>query len=131
MTVNSRLPSSNQRPSKPNRSGGYETYRHSQESESICGLKHALQDALEYEQGKKTDLRVSELPPPPKPLTPRQIRAIRQQFKVSQAVFARIINVSANTVESWEQGVRRPRDASLKLLAIAQLHPEVFWTQAG
>lgn len=94
-------------------------------------LKGALQDALAYEQGKKPALRVSELPPPPKPLTPRQIRAIRQHFNVSQAAFARIINVSANTVESWEQGARRPRDASLKLLTIAQLHPEVFWPQAG
>jgi putative transcriptional regulator len=99
--------------------------------QAFSDLKQALQDALAYEQGKKPDLRVSELPPPPKPLTPRQIRAIRQQFKVSQAAFARIINVSANTVESWEQGARRPRDASLKLLTIAQLHPEVFWTHAG
>lgn len=90
-------------------------------------LKQSLQDALAFEQGKKPPVRVSELPPPPAPLTPRQIRAIRQHFNVSQAAFARIINVSANTVESWEQGARRPRDASLKLLTIAQLHPEVFW----
>lgn len=93
-------------------------------------LQRALQDALDYEQGKKPALRVSELPPPPKPLSPRQIRAIRQSFKVSQAAFARIINVSSNTVESWEQGARRPRDASLKLLTIAQHHPEVFMTEA-
>jgi putative transcriptional regulator len=89
-------------------------------------LSQALQDALAYEQGRKTGLRVSELPPPPKPLSPRQIRAIRQSFNVSQATFARIINVSANTVESWEQGARRPRDASLKLLTLAHIHPEVF-----
>lgn len=94
-------------------------------------LRRALQDAFDYEQGKKSSLRVSELPPPPKPLSPRQIRAIRQSFKVSQATFARIINVSANTVESWEQGARRPRDASLKLLTIARHHPEVFLIQAG
>jgi len=94
-------------------------------------LRSALQDALAYEQGKKPALRVTELPPPPKPLSPRQIRAIRQSFNVSQATFARIINVSANTVESWEQGARRPRDASLKLLTLAQRHPEVFLTQAG
>lgn len=89
-------------------------------------LEQSLQDALAYEQGRKTGLRVSELPPPPKPLSARQIRAIRQSFNVSQATFARIINVSANTVESWEQGARKPRDASLKLLTLAHLHPEVF-----
>jgi putative transcriptional regulator len=89
-------------------------------------LKQALLDARDYEQGKKTGLRVSQLPPPPKPLTPGQIRAIRQSFHVSQAGFARIINVSVNAVESWEQGVRRPREATLKLLAIAHKHPEVL-----
>lgn len=89
-------------------------------------LKNSLSDALSYERGEKTSLRVSELPPPPKPLSARQIRAIRQSFNVSQAVFARLINVSLNAVESWEQGVRRPREATLKLLTIAHKHPEVL-----
>jgi DNA-binding transcriptional regulator YiaG len=89
-------------------------------------LKQALSDTLDYEQGKKIALRVSQLPPPPKPLTPGQIRAIRQSFNVSQAAFARIINVSLNAVESWEQGARRPRKATLKLLTIAHKYPEVL-----
>ena len=89
-------------------------------------LKQSLQDARAYEQGRKSALRVTELPPKPKPLSPGQIRAIRQSFNVSQAAFARIINVSPNTVESWEQGVRHPRQASLKLLTIAHKHPEAL-----
>jgi len=89
-------------------------------------LKQSLQDAWAYEQGRKSALRVTELPPKPKPLSPGQIRAIRQSFNVSQAAFARIINVSPNTVESWEQGVRHPRQASLKLLTIAHKHPEAL-----
>ena len=92
----------------------------------FCDLKRSLSDALDYDRGKKTGLRVSQLPPPPKPLSPGQIRAIRQSFNVSQAGFARIINVSVNAVESWEQGVRRPREATLKLLAVADKHPEVL-----
>src|SRR5882724_1885297 len=89
-------------------------------------LKQSLQDAAAYEHGKEGGLRVTELPPPPKPLRPSEIRAIRRSFNVSQAVFARIINVSANAVESWEQGVRHPREATLKLLTIAHKHPEVL-----
>ncbi len=89
-------------------------------------LKQSLREALAYEQGRKGGLRVSELPPPPKPLSPRQIRAIRQSFQVSQAVFARLINVSPNAVESWEQGVRHPREATLKLLTIAHKYPEIL-----
>src|SRR5579863_5736209 len=92
----------------------------------VDDLKQALSDALDYEQGKKAGLRVSQLPPPPKQRTPSQIRAIRRSFNVSLAGFARIINVSVNAVESWEQGVRRPREATLKLLAVAEKHPEVL-----
>jgi DNA-binding transcriptional regulator YiaG len=89
-------------------------------------LKQSLDDALAFEGGKRTMLHVTEFPAPPKPLSPREIRAIRESFNVSQAVFAKIINVSQNAVESWEQGVRRPREATLKLLAIAHRHPEVL-----
>ncbi len=89
-------------------------------------LQECLQEALAHEQGEQSGLRGMELPPAPKPLRPSQIRAIRKAFNVSQAVFARIINVSTNTVESWEQGVRRPREATLKLLTIAHRHPEVL-----
>ena len=92
----------------------------------FADLKRSLEEALEYERGNKGSLRVTEMPPPPKPLSPNQIRAIRQSFNVSQAVFARLINVSPNAVESWEQGVRRPREATLKLLTIVHQHPEVL-----
>jgi putative transcriptional regulator len=94
----------------------------------FSALKQSLNEALAYEQGKQGTLRVNELPPPPKPLSPGQIRAIRLSFNVSQAVFARIINVSPNAVESWEQGARHPREATLKLLTIAHKHPEVLLT---
>jgi len=95
-------------------------------NEVFGDLRRSLSEALDYEQGKRAAVRVSQLPPPPKPLTPGQIRAIRQSFNVSQAAFARIINVSLNAVESWEQGVRRPREATLKLLSVAEKHPEVL-----
>lgn len=89
-------------------------------------LKQALEAARAYEQGKPVVLRVTELPPPPRALRPQEIKAIRRSYRMSQAAFARLINVSPNTVESWEQGLRRPREATLKLLVIAQKHPEVL-----
>jgi len=35
---------------------------------------------------------------------------------VSQTVFARLLNISPETVKKWEQNERRPTGASLKLL---------------
>ncbi len=91
-------------------------------------LKEALEEAIAFEQGRSVGLRVTQMPPPPKDLRPKEIRAIRKSLGMSQAQFARLINVSSNTVESWEQGARRPREATLKLLTIAKRQPEALLT---
>jgi putative transcriptional regulator len=89
-------------------------------------LRTALQDALQYERGQKIDLRVTAIPSPAKSMPPRRIRKIRVSLHASQTQFARLLNVSPNTVESWEQGVRRPRQAALKLLMIADRNPQAL-----
>lgn len=77
-------------------------------------MKEAMQDALAYEQGGAVNLRVTQLPSPPKLVSPREIRRIRKMLNASQAVFASYLNVSTNAVRSWEQGTRRPQHAALK-----------------
>jgi len=94
-------------------------------------LLKSLQDALAFEQSRKggtrdTDLRVTELPPPLRKLRPRDIRAIRRSLNASQVLFARFLNVSPNTIRSWEQGTRRPQGADLKLLGIAKNNPHAL-----
>jgi len=54
------------------------------------------------------------------------VRQIRQALHASQALFATYLNVSPNAVRSWEQGTRRPRQAALKLLAIAKKNPKAL-----
>jgi putative transcriptional regulator len=89
-------------------------------------LRDSLRDALAYERGEKMDLRVTELPPAPRRLQPRDIREIRQALNASQVLFALYLNVSPNTIRSWEQGTRRPQGADLKLLAIARKNPQAL-----
>ncbi len=89
-------------------------------------LKEALEDVRDYRLGKRTDLRVTELPSPPKRIAPAEIRRIRRSLKASQAVFALYLNVSANAVRSWEQGTRRPQHAARKLQAIAKSNPQAL-----
>jgi len=57
---------------------------------------------------------------PVKPLTPRQIAAIREQEMASQAVFARHLGVSVNLISQWERGEKKPQGASLKLLTLVK-----------
>ena len=89
-------------------------------------LKESLRDARAFERGKAVDLRVAEIPRTPEQMAPRQIREIRNSLNASQPLFALMLNVSPKAVQSWEQGVRRPRAATLKLLAIAKRNPQVL-----
>jgi DNA-binding transcriptional regulator YiaG len=72
------------------------------------------------------DLRSVEIPPRPRPLKTAEIRAMRAAMNASQALFARLLNVSSNAVESWEQGIRQPRQATLKLLHIVRKNPSAL-----
>ena len=58
----------------------------------------------------------------PEELGPKQIKALRNSFQVSQPVFARYLNTSESTVEKWETGATMPTGATLKLLCVAKKH---------
>jgi putative transcriptional regulator len=58
--------------------------------------------------------------PPVEPLAPAQIKEIRETARVSQAVFARLLNTSLSTVQKWEIGEKRPTGTALKLLHLVQ-----------
>jgi putative transcriptional regulator len=55
---------------------------------------------------------------PALPLKAKEIRALRLGEGVSQAVFARYLNVTTGLVSQWERGEKHPQGASLKLLAL-------------
>jgi DNA-binding transcriptional regulator YiaG len=94
--------------------------------EDFAELKLSLEQALQHARGARHDLRTTVLPAPPKPMKKQEIVKLRQQLNLSQAVFASVLNVSVKTVQAWEQGLRQPSDAALKLLTIAKKHPEVL-----
>lgn len=53
-------------------------------------------------------------------LTGEEIQALRRREGVSQAVFARHLNVRPKLVSDWERGVKRPSGPSLKLLVLVR-----------
>jgi putative transcriptional regulator len=55
---------------------------------------------------------------PVRPLSPEEIRELREREGASQAVFARHLNVTTGLVSQWERGEKRPQGTSLKLLAL-------------
>jgi putative transcriptional regulator len=55
---------------------------------------------------------------PVEPMTPEEIRRLRERELVSQPVFARYLNVSKNLVSDWERGKKKPGGPALRLLSL-------------
>ena len=53
-------------------------------------------------------------------LTAQEIAAMREEAGVSQAVFARALNVTTDYVSKIERGAKRPTGSTLKLLALVR-----------
>jgi putative transcriptional regulator len=95
-------------------------------SSAFTKIKAGLEDAVAFHAGdRQLTVRDVELRPPA-PMGAKEVVAVRTRMRVSQAAFARILNVSPRTVQAWETDARRPSDAALKLLTVAKAHPEVL-----
>ena len=82
-------------------------------------LKEGLEEVLAHTE-KKITLRseIIEIPKPPTDYTAKDIKKIREKGPYSQSIFAKVLNVSVKTVQSWESGERFPSHAALRLLEI-------------
>jgi predicted RNase H-like HicB family nuclease/DNA-binding XRE family transcriptional regulator len=86
-----------------------------------------------------TSLRESGQPIPqprffylqPRIYSAADIREIRSRLGVSQDRFAKMLNVSISTVRAWEQELRQPEGPTLRLLELADRHPEVLLETAS
>ncbi len=95
-------------------------------------IRKGLEEAIRYVQGEITlKTTTVELPDEPPEIDAPTIVALRDQSRMSQAVFARLLNVSTKTVQSWEQGVRTPSHASRRLIQIYSQHPETVCQSVG
>jgi putative transcriptional regulator len=95
-------------------------------------LVESAREAVAIERGEKKPAGItrrtaaeSQVEPPPRYLSDR-IKEIRGQMALSQTVFASALNVSPETVRAWEQGKREPDGPTLRLLEVAEQHPEVL-----
>lgn len=86
-------------------------------------IKAALDEAIDFEQGKlkarKTVISVA----PVATFKPEEIKKIRLNTGLTQAVFAKYMGVSVKTVEAWESGRNHPEGAACRLLSFTQMDP--------
>jgi DNA-binding transcriptional regulator YiaG len=63
-----------------------------------------------------------EIAPPPA-FNAKRVQRVRKKMKLSQAVFAGVLNVSPSLVRAWERGARQPEGAPQRLLQVAEFDP--------
>jgi putative transcriptional regulator len=104
--------------------------KHSEFFELVHG---ALVDGVAaLEEGKTLTTRDVEIPDPPAEMSAREIATFRKKkLRVSQRVFAGILNASPNTVHAWEQGRKKPSGIALRLLRLIQSCPEILTDEIG
>ncbi len=92
-------------------------------TESILSVVHETAKGL-HEAGVMDKMTMREFDAvclhPLKTYRPEDIRQIRLQCQVSQAVFAAYLNVSKTAVVSWESGKKKPSPTAVKLLDIIE-----------
>ena len=64
-------------------------------------------------------------------LTSTEIKKIREKTKLSQAVFAKLLNVSPSSVRQWEQGKRIPTGSTKVLLELLSKSPHLLDYRIG
>lgn len=82
-------------------------------------LEASLEEAVEIQRGRKIPARVTRY-------EVADVKAIRNELKVTQAEFAATMAVSVNTVKSWESKRRNPTGLAAKVLTTIQDNPTFY-----
>jgi putative transcriptional regulator len=79
--------------------------------------RHGLLDDEEYSQITVRHLGAQPLPAA-KPISSKQIRKIREKANLSQAAFARYLNLTTGYISQLERGAKQPKGPALALLNV-------------
>jgi len=86
-------------------------------------IKESLQDLVDL--GVKVKFTKKELNElgvklPEVDMPPTKIQKIRRSLRISQAIFADLLNVSLSSVRQWESGARTPSGSTKVLLEMLE-----------
>jgi putative transcriptional regulator len=83
-------------------------------------LLQSVKEAAAIERGKLKPSRSFEIK------TANDVARVRNRLGLSQNKFARLLGISENTLQNWEQGRRKPAGPAKILLKVALRHPQAL-----
>ena len=87
-------------------------------------IKLGLEQAMEYEKGNLKARKTALFVMPLETFTSSEIKEIRNQTGLTQALFAKYMGVSVKTVEAWESGKNSPEGSARRMLSLTRKDPK-------
>ena len=104
----------------------------------IESMKSAIVETVQYmvDNSLPTSFTEKELNAlgvviPPIEMNSKHIKEIRDKAHLSQAVFAKLLNVSSSAIKHWEQGNRNPTGSTKVLLEVLEREPHILDYRLG
>jgi putative transcriptional regulator len=82
-------------------------------------LLQSVKEATAIERGKAKPSRTFKME------SGTDVTRVRNRLGLSQNKFARLLGISENTLQNWEQGRRKPAGPAKVLLKVAARHPQI------
>ena len=87
-------------------------------------LSEGMTALAEVRLGKRT-LRTHAVVYKPAPkVTPKELIRVREDLKISRAVFAHYLRTNVRTLENWEQGRAKPNAQAALLIRLVRQYPD-------
>ncbi len=88
-------------------------------------LLKSVEEAAAIERGTKKPARTFTVE------TANDVVRVRNKLGLPQVKFAKLLGISENTLQNWEQGRRKPAGPAKVLLKIAAKHPKIVLETAA
>jgi putative transcriptional regulator len=87
-------------------------------------IRKGLEETIRHAKGEITlKTATIQMPDRPPEISAEELANLRLASRMSQNVFARLLNVPIKTLQSWEQGQRKPSQAALRLIQVFRHNP--------
>lgn len=93
--------------------------------ELFAELLQSVNEAAAIERGEARPTRKFEIK------TANDVVRVRQKLGLPQVKFAKLLGISEDTLQNWEQGRRKPAGPAKVLLKIAAKHPKIVLDTAS
>jgi len=87
-------------------------------------LSEGVVALVDARQGKRTlRTHAAEFKPAPT-VTPKELIRVRENLKISRALFAVYLRTNVRTLENWEQGRAKPNAQAALLIRLVKRYPD-------